>query len=77
VSSVIDFEDERHRVKLVRDSGETRLYENRGDVDCPVCGEAFDEGLVTVSDSRQVTPGSGVQLCIARGEDELYLFTHA
>ncbi|MFC3476245.1 DUF7385 family protein [Halobacterium litoreum] len=77
MSTVIDFEAVRHRVKLVRDSGETKLYENRDGVACPVCDEPFDEGLVTECSSRQVTPGGGVRLCLARDDDQLFIFTHA
>lgn len=77
MTSVIDFEAVRHRVKLVRDSGSTTLYENRDGVDCPVCGSPFDEALTTRSRTYDVAPGSDAQLCIAREPDRLLLFIHA
>ncbi|MFB6073216.1 MAG: flagella cluster protein [Halobacterium sp.] len=77
MSDVIDFEAVRHRVKLVRDSGSASLYENRDGVACPVCGDPFDEALATSARSRQVSSDGGVRLCVARGDDQLVLFTHA
>ena len=40
MGATVDFEAVRHRLKLLRDTGDTRLFENRGDVPCPVCGGA-------------------------------------
>lgn len=77
MSSVIDFEAVRHRVKLVRDSGDAALYENRDGVDCPVCGDSFDDALETTARTREVGFDSSVRLCVARDPDRLLLFTHA
>lgn len=73
----LDFDSVRHRVKLVRDSGDTRLFENRDDVSCPVCGNAFDEALETSNSTRRLQPDSGIELCLARAPDRLFVFTHA
>lgn len=77
MTTVIDFEAVRHRVKLVRDSGDTTLYENRDGVDCPVCGEPFDDALTTRSRTYEVPPEVDSGLCVAREPDRLLLFNHA
>lgn len=72
----IDLEARRHRLKLLRDTGEATLYENRDDVECPVCGEPFDEVLATAEQSRTVSSDGGLRLCLVRETDRLVLFTH-
>jgi hypothetical protein len=65
----------RHRLKLVSDTGESVLYENRAGVDCPVCGEAFDEFYAT-SAAESFRPDRAVGFCVAHTDDRLLLFTH-
>ena len=73
----IDFGALRHRLKLLRDTGDTTLYENRDDVECPVCAEPFDEVLATAERTRTVSSDRGLQLCLVQEEDRLIIFTHA
>ena len=73
--SGFDVHSVRHRVKLRRDTGETALYENRDGVACPVCGEPFDELLVTERRAHRFTP-EGAALCVAREDDRLLVCTH-
>jgi hypothetical protein len=73
----IDFESIRHRVKLLRDRGETRIFENRDGVRCPVCGDAFDEALATTGRSEQLSPERSLDVCLLREAERLIVFTHA
>ncbi|MFB6270534.1 MAG: flagella cluster protein [Halobacterium sp.] len=72
----LDFESIRHRVKLLRDSGDERVFENRDDVACPVCGDAFAEALASSGRTCQLSP-SDVDLCLVREDDRVVVFTHA
>lgn len=72
-----DFEAVRHRIKLRRDTGSERLFENRDGVPCPVCGEAFDEALASRARTRQLSPSEPVDVCLVREADRLLVFTHA
>lgn len=72
-----DFEAVRHRVKLLRDTGDERVFENRDGVACPVCGEPFAEALATSERTCQLSPGSSVDVCLVREPDRTIVFTHA
>ena len=72
----IDLEALRHRLKLLRDTGDSALYENRGGIECPVCSEPFDEVLATAERTRSVPAERGMQLCLVRERERLILFTH-
>jgi hypothetical protein len=74
----VDFDSVRHRVKLIEDTGDSRLFENRDGVPCPVCGEDFDEALESRRRTEQLSPWDGLSLCIVNGADSrLVLLTHA
>ncbi|AHG03742.1 hypothetical protein HALDL1_09115 [Halobacterium sp. DL1] len=77
MAASIDLEGLRHRLKLLRDSGETRLLENRDDVDCPVCEEPFDEVLATTERTKTLSPDHSLQFCLLREAERLVVFTHA
>ena len=66
----------RHRLKQVRDDGPTALYENRGDVPCPACGDPFDELYVTGRRANSFSPDRRVAFCVVREADRLLLCTH-
>jgi hypothetical protein len=72
---VFDEHAVRHRLKLVTDAGASVLYENRDDVRCPVCGEAFDEFYAT-SEQSSFRPTDPVGFCVAHTDERLLLFTH-
>lgn len=65
----------RHRLKLVTDTGQSVLYENRDDVACPVCGDVFDEFYATRG-QESFRPGQPVGFCVAHADERLLLFTH-
>jgi hypothetical protein len=65
----------RHRLKLVTDRGNAVLYENRDEVECPVCGDPFDEFYAT-TDAESFHPSQPVGFCVAHTDDRLLLFTH-
>jgi uncharacterized Zn ribbon protein len=73
----VDFEAVRHRVKLLKDTGDTRVFENRDDVECPVCGEPFAEALASQRETEQLSPRDGLSLCLLNEADRVVLFTHA
>ncbi|WP_353633721.1 flagella cluster protein [Halobacterium sp. NMX12-1] len=77
MSDGLDFEAVRHRLKLLRDAGDERIFENRGDVACPVCGDAFTEALETTRRTCQLSPGPSVDVCIVREPERTIVFTHA
>ena len=66
----------RHRLKLVRQTGETALYRNRDGVRCPACGDAFDELLLTERREHCFDPDRPVAFCVVREDDRLVLTTH-
>jgi hypothetical protein len=72
---VFDEHAVRHRLKLVTDTGESVLYENRDGVACPVCDEPFDEFYAT-SGRESFRPRDPVGFCVAHADDRLLLFTH-
>ncbi|CAM2926069.1 flagella cluster protein [Halobacterium salinarum] len=73
----MDFSAIRHRVKLLEDTGRSRLFENRDAVACPVCGQPFDQALVSRNDTEQLAPDAELSLCLHRGTDRMVVFTHA
>jgi hypothetical protein len=75
MSAEFDEHAVRHRLKLVTDSGESVLYENRDGVSCPVCGQPFDEFYAT-SGAESFSPTSPIGFCVAHTDERLLLFTH-
>lgn len=73
----IDLHDIRSKLKLIEDTGESSLFDNRGDVGCPVCGDVFDEVLETTESTRRLEPSERIDICIVNDKDRLHLFTHA
>lgn len=73
----VDFDAIRHRVKLLEDTGDSRLFDNRDDVQCPVCERPFDEALETERRTEQLSPQSDLSFCLVNGTNRIILFTHA
>jgi hypothetical protein len=73
----VDLHEIRSSLKLIRGSGESTLFENRGGAPCPVCGEVFDEVLETTERTRQFTPPHRIGFCLVNESDRVVLFTHA
>ncbi|MFB6079853.1 MAG: flagella cluster protein [Haloferacaceae archaeon] len=71
-----DLRAHRHELKLVRESGERALYENRGDVACPACDRPFERVLASERRTESLRPDRRVDLCVARESDRVLVFTH-
>jgi len=74
--TAFDVHDLRHRMKLKKDAGHTKLFENRDDVACPACDEAFADLLLTERREYSLDPPGSATVCIVREDDRLLLFTH-
>lgn len=75
--SEIDLHHIRSSLKLLRDTGKSGHYENRGGAPCPVCGEPFDEVIESNERTRQVEPSTRLSFCLVNESDRILLFTHA
>ncbi|KAB1196003.1 MULTISPECIES: flagella cluster protein [Haloferax] len=71
-----DVHEVRHRVKLLRDDGDTMLVENRDGVDCPACGEAFSQLLVSERSAHSFDIDADVRFCVRREDERLLIATH-
>ena len=71
-----DIHDHRHRFKLLRDSGDTAVFENRDGARCPACGEPFDRLLLLRAETISFPDNAGVPFCLVRRADDLALFRH-
>lgn len=73
----IDLHEIRSSLKLIRDTGDSAHYENRGSAPCPVCREVFDEVLETTERTRTLSPSAGISICLVNEDGRVLLFTHA
>lgn len=71
-----DIHEYRHRMKQLKESSDSGLYDNRDGVVCPVCGEPFDRLFVMRSDSHSFPENDGAAFCLLRQDDGVYLFRH-
>lgn len=76
MGSTFDIHEHRHRMKQLRDTGSTKLFENRDAIDCPVCGTAFDRLFVTRKRGTTFPENDGSRFCILDEDDGIYLFRH-
>ncbi|WP_115864584.1 DUF7385 family protein [Halorussus litoreus] len=70
-----DVHDHRHALKLRKDAGDTELWENRENLDCPACEEQFDELLISERRENSFNPPGG-RFCVVREEGRILVFTH-
>lgn len=70
-----DIHENRHRLKQLEDTGDTKLFENRDAVSCPVCDTPFDR-LFSTRQSMSFPENAGSRFCLARGETFIHLFRH-
>lgn len=68
-----DVHERRHQLKLLKQTGDTSLWEGRG-ATCPVCGDAFARLFATESRAHSF-PG-GAPFCVLNEPDRVLLFTH-
>lgn len=71
-----DVHDHRHRMKLLRDDGDTAVFDNRDEISCPACAEPFDRLLLIKTESIRFPNNSGVPFCLVRRSDDIALFKH-
>lgn len=69
------FHDQRHRLKLLEDSGHTTPFEGRDGIEWPVPGELFYRALLTERAGRTFDALYD-PFCVSRDDDRLYVFTH-
>ncbi|MFA1610888.1 DUF7385 family protein [Halobellus rubicundus] len=66
----------RHRMKLLSDDGDTTLYENRDEVDCPACGEPFSRLLLTERRAHSFDVDGAGRLCVVHEDERLVVCLH-
>ncbi|MFB6305043.1 MAG: flagella cluster protein [Haloferacaceae archaeon] len=66
----------RHELKLLRESGDRALYENRGGVACPACDRPFERLLASERRAESFRPDDRVAFCVVRDGDRTLVFTH-
>ncbi|MXV61746.1 flagella cluster protein [Natronorubrum sp. JWXQ-INN-674] len=71
-----DIHDHRHRVKQLRDDGDTAVFENRDELACPACSDPFERLLLIRSETISVPENSGEPFCLARCTETIALFRH-
>ncbi|ELZ78676.1 DUF7385 family protein [Haloferax larsenii] len=71
-----DIHEVRHRVKMLRDTGDTMLVENREGVACPACGDPFSRLLISEQPAHSFDPDPGTRLCVRREDGRLLVSTH-
>lgn len=68
--------DHRHQLKQLRDSGDTKLFDNRGSLDCPACEQPFTRLFYSSKRTTTFPENDGVRFCILRKNDAVLLFRH-
>jgi hypothetical protein len=71
-----DIHENRHRLKQLTDNGETKLFENRDDLECPACGTRFDRLFVTRRAETSFPENDGSRFCLVRDSEQIYVFRH-
>ena len=75
MSDRFDVHEVRHRLKLRKDTGDTQLWENREDLDCPACEEPFADLLISERRQNSFNSPEG-RFCVVRESDRILVFTH-
>ena len=74
--SGFDLHGERHRLKQLTDDGDAKLFENRGGVPCPVCGQRFGRLFVADREAVSSPENDGWRFCLLRDGTSVHLFRH-
>jgi len=74
--ATFDVHEERHRLKQLRDSGDTKLFANRDGVACPACDAAFRRVFSTRRTATSFPENDGSQFCLVQGASYVHLFRH-
>ena len=70
-----DVHEHRHALKLHKDTGETQLWENRKELNCPACEDLFSDLLISERRHNSFNPPGG-RFCVVREDDRILVFTH-
>ena len=70
-----DVHEHRHALKLQKDTGDTQLWENREELDCPACEEPFSELMISERRHNSFNSPDG-RFCVVRESDRILVFTH-
>lgn len=76
MADAFEIHDHRHELKQLRDTGDTKLFENRGDVLCPACDRPFERLFVTRKRTTTFPENDGARFCILREDDGVFMFRH-
>ncbi|WP_416841133.1 flagella cluster protein [Haloferax sp. DFSO52] len=76
MATEFDVHEVRHRVKLLRDDGDTMLVENRDGVECPACSESFSQLLLSERTAHSFDLDAGTRFCVRREDERLLIATH-
>lgn len=72
----LDLHSIRHGLKLKRDTGSTRLFENRNEYACPVCEQVFQTIFASEERHNRFNPENAQPFCVVREDDRILVFTH-
>lgn len=76
ISAGFSIHDYRTKLKLLHDDGDTRTLENRAELGCPSCGQAFTRLFVTENATASFDTPPERAFCLARTESKLLLMAH-
>lgn len=76
MSGEFDVHEVRHRLKQLADDGDTKLFENRGGIECPACGARFERLFVTRRTATTFPDNDGSRFCLVRDPTRIHVFRH-
>lgn len=76
MSDAFDVHEHRHRLKQLKDTGDTMLFANRDGVACPACNSEFSRLFSTKKDATTFPENDGSRFCLVRGAAYLHVFRH-
>lgn len=74
--TTFDVHDVRHRLKQLSDDGDTKLFENRDGVECPVCGAPFERLFITRRPETSFPENDGSRFCLLNDSAEIHVLRH-
>jgi transposase len=72
----IDIHDYRHGLKLIEETRETSLWNNKQRYACPACGKPFEQLFISEQSHNTFNPGSATPFCIRHEADRILMFRH-
>lgn len=75
-SGDVDLHAARHGLKQLKDSGSTKLFQNRKGFSCPCCGLEFDHLYVSEERRNRFDPSDPQAFCVVLETDRFLLLTH-